>query len=103
LSVHPDRMRANIDRTSGAIFAERVMMLATPSMGKELAQRLVAEALAHARETGKGFREALMAMPDAARVIPPDTLRTIDVPEDYLGVAETLRKQLLGQVNLPPL
>ena len=33
LSVHPDRMRANLDRTNGAIFAERVMMLVTPGMG----------------------------------------------------------------------
>ena len=32
-----------------------------------------------------------MAMPDVARAIPADTLRTIDVPEEYLGAAETLR------------
>ncbi len=36
-----------------------------------------------------------MATPDVARAIPADELRTIDVPENYLGVAETLRVQLL--------
>ena len=96
LSVHPDRMRANITKTNGAIFAERVMMLIVPSVGKESALGLVNEALAQGRDTGKSFREALMAMPDVARLIPADVLATIDVPEDYLGAAEILRKQLLG-------
>ena len=41
LSVDPDRMRANIERTNGAIFAERAMMLLTPALGKESAHRLV--------------------------------------------------------------
>ena len=35
LSVHPDCMRANIERTNGAIFAERVMMLLVGSVGKD--------------------------------------------------------------------
>jgi 3-carboxy-cis,cis-muconate cycloisomerase len=97
LSVHPDRMRANIEKTNGAIFAERVMMLMAPSVGKESAHRLVSDALAQSRETGKSLREALMGMPDVVRVIPADVLRTIDVPEHYLGAAETLRVQLLEQ------
>jgi len=96
LSIHPDRMRANIERTNGAIFAERVMMLITASAGKESANRSVSDALAQSRATGKSFRETLMAMPDVARAIPADQLRTIDVPEDYLGAAEILRKRLLG-------
>ncbi len=39
-------MRANIERTNGAIFAERAMMLLTPALGKEPANRLVSDALA---------------------------------------------------------
>ena len=37
-----------------------------------------------------------MAMPEVARVIPDDVLRTIDVPEDYLGARRSVRKQLLA-------
>ena len=59
LSVQTDRMRANIDRTNGAIFAERAMMLMTDSMGKEPARLVVTEALARSRETGKTFGEVL--------------------------------------------
>jgi 3-carboxy-cis,cis-muconate cycloisomerase len=95
LSVHPDRMRANIERTNGAIFAERAMMLMTGSMGRESAHLLVSDALARSRETGKTFREALLGMPEVVRAIPAGELQTMDVPEDYLGVAETLRVQLL--------
>jgi 3-carboxy-cis,cis-muconate cycloisomerase len=95
LSVQPDRMRANIERTNGAIFAERAMMLMTDSVGRESAHLLVSDALAQSRETGKPFREALLGMPEVVRAIPSDELRTIDVPEEYLGAAETLRVQLL--------
>jgi 3-carboxy-cis,cis-muconate cycloisomerase len=97
LSVYPDRMRANIDATGGAVFAERVMVLMTGSVGKESAHLLVSDALARSRETGTTFREALMAMPDVVRVISADELQTIDVPEEYLGAAETLRVRLLEQ------
>ena len=73
------------------------MMLMTSSVGRESARQLVTDALAQSRETGKTFRETLLASPEAVRAIPADALRTIDVPEDYLGVAETLRIQLLEQ------
>jgi 3-carboxy-cis,cis-muconate cycloisomerase len=98
LSVDPDRMRANIERTNGAIFTERAMMLLAPALGKEPANRLVSAALADSRETGKSFREALMSAPDVVRAIPADELRTFDVPANYLGVAETLRVQLLDRL-----
>ncbi len=97
LTVHPDRMRANIDRTNGTIFAERVVMLLAPGVGKETANSLVSDALARSRETGKPFREVLLAMPDVADVIPRDVLERIDVAKDYLGVAEKLRLRLLDR------
>jgi 3-carboxy-cis,cis-muconate cycloisomerase len=97
LTVHPDRMRANIERTNGSIFAERVVMLLAPGVGKETANSLVSDALARSRETGKPFREALLAMPDVVHVIPRSVLDRIDVAEDYLGVAEKLRLRLLDR------
>ena len=72
LSVDVDRMRANIERTNGAVFAERVTMLLIPSVGREAATRFVIEALNMSRESGKTFRDALLDMPDIVRVIPAD-------------------------------
>jgi 3-carboxy-cis,cis-muconate cycloisomerase len=96
LTVDPDRMRANIERTNGVIFAERVMMLTSASAGKESAQALVAAALKRSRDTGQSFREALSAQPDASQLLSREQLETIDVPEAYLGAAEALRVMLLS-------
>jgi 3-carboxy-cis,cis-muconate cycloisomerase len=96
LAVHPERMRSNIERTNGTIFAERVMTLAAPTIGKEAATALVTRALAISRDSGQPFREALATLPDAVTALGAAQLKTIDVAEDYLGVAEKLRRQLLA-------
>jgi 3-carboxy-cis,cis-muconate cycloisomerase len=96
LLVYPDRMRQNIERTNGVIFAERVMALAAPKAGKEATQALVAAALSRSRESGGSFREALMASPESRQLLSADELRTIDAPEQYLGSAEAIRQRLLA-------
>ncbi len=97
MTVDAARMRSNIESTKGEIFAERAMMLMSGSVGKDAAKDIVARALARSRETGEGFRAALSALPEAAAVLSPDDLRTLDAPEAYLGSAEILRRRLLSQ------
>ena len=98
LSVDPDRMRANIEGTNGAIFAERAMMLMTPAAWAAN-RRAGSSPTRWPRAARQGRRSATRCWPspEAVRAIPADALRTIDVPEDYLGAAETLRVQLLEQ------
>jgi 3-carboxy-cis,cis-muconate cycloisomerase len=84
LTVDRGRMRANIESTQGAVFAEKAAMLLAPQMGRTKAQALVAEAL-----KGKSLRQGL------ERLLTPDLLKTIDRPEDYLGAAEIFRQRLL--------
>ena len=84
LTVDASRMRANIDATRGAVFAEKAAMLLAPQMGRTKVQALVAEAL-----KGKNLREGM------ERLLTPDQLQSIDRPEDYLGAAETFRQRLL--------
>jgi 3-carboxy-cis,cis-muconate cycloisomerase len=96
LSVHPDRMRENLARTNGVIFAERVMMLTVAGIGREPAETLVRQALDRTRDTGQSFKQVLLAMPEVVRLVPPEQLQGLDVPENYLGVAEALRVRLLG-------
>ena len=95
LEVFPDRMRDNIARTNGAIFAERVVMLALPRAGKAAARALVDAALERVRRDRVTLGAALASLPDARRLLTPDELRTIDVPEEYLGAAEEMRVALL--------
>jgi 3-carboxy-cis,cis-muconate cycloisomerase len=71
LTVDTARMRANIDATGGAVFAEREMLRLAPSLGRERAHEA-------AREWVKAGGAA-----------------TVD-PASYLGAAEHLRRRLLG-------
>lgn len=75
LAVDPARMRANIDSTAGAIFAERAVVMLAPELGREAARRRVEEAI---QNTGA----------------PPD-LPGLRRPEEYLGAAEEFRRRLL--------
>ena len=96
LQVFPDRMRANLDATGGAVFAERATFLLRPLVGRDAAQAIVSGALNDSRTTGVTFGAALRANPDAERVLPAAQLDRIDRPEDYLGSAETFRRELVA-------
>lgn len=79
LAVDPARMRANIEATRGAVFAEKAVML----LGS---REPVADAL-----QAPTLREGLSGL------LPREQLDRIDRPEDYLGSAETFRKRLLEE------
>jgi len=95
LEVHPERMRANIEATRGAIFAERAMMMLLPALGRGGARALVEEAARRSETSGRGFAEVLAGMAEAARALTPAQLASLQKPEDYLGSAEAFRVRLL--------
>ena len=95
LTVDAVRMRANIDATRGTIFAERVMMLLGATLGRDVAHKLLEEAARRSLTENRRFVEVLADMPEVTRVIEPGTLRTLDTPEDYLGMAAIFQKRLL--------
>jgi 3-carboxy-cis,cis-muconate cycloisomerase len=95
LTVDPARMRANLDATNGAIFAERVVMRAGRAVGRDVAASMVKAALENAREGGTSFGAAVRAMPELVMQLSADDLRSLDDPSGYLGSAETLRRRLL--------
>lgn len=74
LTVDVARMRANLESTRGAIFAERAVLMLAPELGRDAARRSVEEAL---QNTG----------------MPPD-LPGLRTPEEYLGSAEAFRRRL---------
>ena len=87
-------MRANIEATRGVIFAERVVMMLGPSLGREAAHKLLEQATRQSIEQKRRLIEVLEDIPEITRAIPLDVLRTLDAPEDYLGAAEEFRKRL---------
>jgi 3-carboxy-cis,cis-muconate cycloisomerase len=99
LTVDPARMRANIDRTNGAIVAERAVMQAGSAIGRDRAHGLITQALARSRARGESLGRAVRDTPEIAGVLTADDLRALDEIDTYLGMAETFRRRLLASVD----
>jgi 3-carboxy-cis,cis-muconate cycloisomerase len=99
LSVDPGRMRANLDATHGTVLAERAMLLLAPHIGRAAAQTLVTRAVRETRETGTVLGAVLRSMPEVSRALPADVIHGIDDPHQYLGQAERIRRELLGDTT----
>jgi hypothetical protein len=57
------------------------------------------EAAQQSESHNRRLAEVLAEIPEVAKVLDSRTLRELDVPEEYLGVAEALRKQLLDSTG----
>ena len=67
MTVHADRMRENLEPTSGALFSQRALLaLVEGGMAREDAYRIVQAAAQRAWDTGTPLRELLAAEPAAA-------------------------------------
>lgn len=99
LTVDAARMRANIGSTRGTVFAERAVMLLAAKLGREAAQKLVAEAARKSLDQNRRLSEVLREMPAVKQHFDPETLRNLEVPEQYLGVADEFRNRLLDSVD----
>ena len=95
LSVDPERMRSNLESLGGAIFAERAVMLLAPRVGRDAAQGHVATAVERSRASGIPFEAALRQLPEVAQALSAEEIGSIARADEYLGVAEALRQQML--------
>jgi 3-carboxy-cis,cis-muconate cycloisomerase len=99
LSADAARMRANIEATGGAIFAERARMLLAPRLGRDAAQKLLEEATQRCAEENRHLSEVLAGMKEVKDHLGPDALRDLEKPEKYLGSADEFRKRLLASAS----
>jgi adenylosuccinate lyase len=89
MTVHVDRMRANLDVTSGALFSQRALLaLVESGLSRDDAYRIVQENAQKAWDTSTPFRELL----DAAH--PGLDLDAIFDPAAFTTHAESLVAQL---------
>jgi 3-carboxy-cis,cis-muconate cycloisomerase len=86
LIVHPDRMRANVELTRGAIVAERLTVALAPAMGKAAAKALLGRAARTAAETGEPLGDVLARLAD----LEPGVLRELLDPAEYTGPVDAL-------------
>jgi len=60
MTVHTDRMRANLEATSGALFSQRALLaLVESGLARDDAYRIVQENAQRAWDTGTPFRQLL--------------------------------------------
>jgi 3-carboxy-cis,cis-muconate cycloisomerase len=96
LSVNSAKMRANVGATHGLIFAEKAMMVLGQKLGRDLAHKLLEEAARKSIAESRRLSEVLAEIPKIATRLDAETLRNLEDPEKYLGVADEFRKRLLS-------
>ena len=97
LSVDPQKMRLNIEKTSGAIFAERAMMMLGAKMGRDVAHNILGSAVKKSAEEGRNLSAVLAEIPEVTAHLGPAELQQLETPERYLGSAEAFRKALASE------
>lgn len=95
LSVDPARMRENIARTKGQMFAERTIMLLAAELGRDAAHKLLENALQKAAAQKKSLSTVLAELPEFSSRLSRAELDKLEIPELYLGSAEVFREALV--------
>ncbi|MES4890676.1 lyase family protein [Streptomyces sp. NPDC096012] len=95
LTVHADRMRANLDLTGGQIVSERLAAVLAPRLGKAPARQLLTEASARAAADGIPLADVLATRPELAGILGPDELTALLDPAHYTGAAADLVNRAL--------
>jgi len=96
LQVDSERMRANLDLTQGQVMAEAAQMALAPTLGRDVAHALVADACKRAAAQRKPVPEVLAAEPKVAAILDPDTLSRVFDPQRYLGVTASFIERALS-------
>jgi 3-carboxy-cis,cis-muconate cycloisomerase len=99
ITVDPARMRANIEATHGVIFAERAMMLLGEKLGRDTAHKLLEEGTRQSITEGRRLVDVLAGMPEVMQYLDCTTLRELEAPEKYLGMADEFRLRLLASAR----
>jgi 3-carboxy-cis,cis-muconate cycloisomerase len=89
LEVDPERMRANLALTHGALLAERVTTALAPALGRQAAHELVEEAAA-ALTGSRDLGDVLRERPDVREHLSGEEIARLLDPSDYLGSAPEL-------------
>ena len=96
LSINAARMRSNIDATHGVIFAERAAMLLGAKLERDVARKILQDAVKKSTKQKRRLSEVLAEIPEVTNHLDRATLRNLERPEEYLGSAEVFRKALIS-------
>jgi 3-carboxy-cis,cis-muconate cycloisomerase len=96
LELDGGRMRENLDRTGGALLAERVTTALTPALGRLAAHDLVEEAAREAVAGDRGLADVLEQRAPVREHLGPGGAAALLEPAGYLGSAGALVDRALA-------
>jgi 3-carboxy-cis,cis-muconate cycloisomerase len=99
LLVDTQKMRVNIERTNGLIFAERAMMLLGSKLGRDVAHKILDAATTKSISEGRNLASVLAEIPEVSAHLSSAELKQLEVSEQYLGSAEAFRKALVAETD----
>ncbi|MEU0399130.1 3-carboxy-cis,cis-muconate cycloisomerase [Streptomyces sp. NPDC006197] len=100
LTVHPERMAANLQATGGQIVSERVCAVLAPRLGKTAAKELLTRASLEAARTGLPLIAVLAGLDEVRGVLSPEALAALLDPAHYTGMAGPLVDRALTAPGL---
>lgn len=101
LSVHPERMRANLTVTGGQIVSERFSAVLAPRLGRETARELLTRASARAAAEARPLADVLAELPQLTGVLTPEEVGALIDPAGYTGVAAALVDRAVAADRTP--
>jgi 3-carboxy-cis,cis-muconate cycloisomerase len=96
VEVHTDRMRENLNRTHGLIYAEAVSMLLAKKLGKPAAHEMLESASRKALRDKKHLRDVLAADAEVKAQLTADEIEGLFDPKMHLGVAQQFIDRVLA-------
>lgn len=72
------------------------MILLGESLGRDVAHKLLEEAVRKSAAQGESLAQVLAEMPEVSSKLDASASRQLEVPEQYLGAAETFRQTLVS-------
>jgi adenylosuccinate lyase len=94
LSIYPENMLKNLEKTKGLIFSQRVLMELTPKIGKEKAYQVVQSNAMKAWNTDKSFKELLKKDKRLAKVITEKELEECFDLKYYIKFVDRIFKRV---------
>ena len=96
LEVDAERMKANLERSGGALMAEAVSYALAAKLGRAEAHELVAELLAQADKAKRAFKETVEAEPRVTAVLGASEINALFLPASYLGSSQIFIDRLVA-------
>ena len=96
LEVDVDRMRANLERSGGQVFAEAISFALAQKLGKAEAHKLTHELTLQADKDKRPLKEVLLADARAAAALRDADVPRLFMPEAYQGAAQTFIDRLIA-------